>query len=261
VTSRRTCARPATRLTGLGERAHLLDVLGPRVDLETHVADIVGLLEYEDLRDAVLVGHSYAGMVVAGGADRAAERVSQLIYLDAFVPADGQSLFDLLAPERRAHFQEQARDDGGGWRVPPPSPAALGITDQAQARWVAARLTVQPLRTFEQPIALAGAPPATRLPRTYVHCTDSPVASSFAPFAARLRGAAGWRYHELATAHAAMVTQPAAVAEVLLAPFTRGRYGVVRPALVRAPAAALRLGRHQRVDPGRRPADDQLLDL
>jgi pimeloyl-ACP methyl ester carboxylesterase len=204
-------------LTGLGERAHLLELLGTQLDLDTHVADVVGLLEYEDLRDAILVGHSYSGMVIAGAGDRVPDRVSQLIYLDAFVPAGGQSLFDLLAPERRARFEAGAREQGDGWRVPPLSPAALGVIDEAQARWVAARLTPQPLRTFEQPIALADPPEATSLPRTYVHCTDSPVASSFAPFAARLRDAPGWRYHELATAHDAMVTQPREVADILLA--------------------------------------------
>jgi pimeloyl-ACP methyl ester carboxylesterase len=213
----------APTLTGLGARAHLLDVLGPRLDLETHVADVVGVLEYEDVRDAVLVGHSYGGMVIAGAADRAADRVSQLIYLDAFVPADGQSLFDLLSPERRAYFQERARDGGDGSRVPPPSPAALGVTDETQARWLAARLTAQPLRTFEQPIVLTGASPATSLPRTYVHCTVSPTAASFAPFAAKARDAPDWRYQELPTAHDAMVTEPAAVAEVLLASLAADR--------------------------------------
>lgn len=211
----------APTLTGLGARAHLLDVLGPRLDLATHVADVVGVLEYEDLRDAVLVGHSYGGMVIAGAADRAPERVSQLIYLDAFVPAGGQSLFDLLAPERRAYFQERARDGGDGSRVPPPSPAALGVTDETQARWLAARLTPQPLRTFEQPLALTG--PATSLPRTYVHCTVSPTAASFAPFAADARDAPDWRYHGLATGHDAMVTQPREVADVLLASLRAGR--------------------------------------
>jgi pimeloyl-ACP methyl ester carboxylesterase len=209
----------APALRAAGHEVHA----GPRLDLDTHVADLVGVLESEDLRDAILVGHSYAGMVIAGGADRVPDRVSQLIYLDAFVPADGQSLFDLLAPERRAHFQAQARDGGDGWRVPPPSPAALDVTDEAQARWVAARLTPQPLRTFEQPIALAEASPATSLPHTYVHCTDSPVAASFAPFAASAREAPGWRHHELATAHDAMVTQPRELADVLLASLSAER--------------------------------------
>jgi hypothetical protein len=162
-------------------------------------------------------------MVIAGAADRAPDRVSQLIYLDAFVPAGGQSLFDLLAPARRAYFQEQSRDGGDGWRVPPPSPAALGVTDEAQARWLAARLTAQPLRTFEQPIALTGASPATSRPRTYVHCTVSPTAASFAPFAAKARDAPDWRYHELATGHDAMVTQPREVADVLVASLRAGR--------------------------------------
>lgn len=204
----------APTLTGLGARAHVLELLGTRLDLETHVAETVGLLEYEDLHDAVLVGHSYSGMVIAGASDRAPERLSQLIYLDAFVPRDGESLFDQLAPERRSHFEQAAREHGDGWLVPSPPPAAFGVTDEEQARWMAPRLTPQPLRTFEQPVALAGAPAATALARTYVHCT-SPVMGTFAPIAARLREAPAWRYHELETGHDAMVTQPREVAALL----------------------------------------------
>src|SRR5215471_19280022 len=81
--------------TGLGERAHLA---GPAVDLETHIQDVLGVIHYEDLRDIVLVGHSYGGMVATGVADRARDRIAQLIYLDAFVPRDAQSLFDLNEP-------------------------------------------------------------------------------------------------------------------------------------------------------------------
>ena len=86
--------------TGLGERAHLAN---PSVDLETHIQDILNVIKYEDLRDIVLVGHSYGGMVATGVADRARDRISQLIYVDAFVPEDGQSLLDLNEPARLAH--------------------------------------------------------------------------------------------------------------------------------------------------------------
>lgn len=79
--------------TGLGERAHLAAV---EIDLETHIRDILSVLEYEDLRDAVLLGHSYGGVVATGVAHRAQSRISQLIYLDAFVPDYGQSIFDIV---------------------------------------------------------------------------------------------------------------------------------------------------------------------
>src|SRR5438132_4781326 len=88
----------AVTLTGLGERIHLAS---PEVDLETHIQDVVNVLFYEDLRDVVLVGHSYGGMVITGVADRAPERLRQLVYLDAAVPSDGQAIADLSGPERR----------------------------------------------------------------------------------------------------------------------------------------------------------------
>jgi len=130
------------------------------------------------------------------------------------VPEDGQSLFDLLRPERRDLYREQAWAGGDGWRVPPPPPEALGVTAPGRARWLAAKLTPQPLRSFEQPVRLRD--PLAALPRTYVHCTGGPLGPSFAPFAERLRGAPGWRSDELATGHDAMLTAPDAVADLLL---------------------------------------------
>ena len=100
--------------TGLGERAHLAN---PSIDLETHIQDILNVIRYEDLRDIVLIGHSYGGMVATGVADRARDRIHRLIYIDAFVPDDGQSLLDLNEPDR-PRMQELAKS-GDGWRVPP----------------------------------------------------------------------------------------------------------------------------------------------
>ena len=114
--------------TGLGERAHLAN---PSIDLETHIEDVLDVIKYEDLRDIVLVGHSYGGMVATGVADRARDRVTQLIYIDAFVPADGQSLFDLNEVARQ-RMQELATGDG--WRVPPnPTPPD---TSPADLEWL-----------------------------------------------------------------------------------------------------------------------------
>lgn len=202
----------APTLTGLGERAHLLR---PEIDLALHIQDVVGMLAYEDLSEVILVGHSYAGMVIAGVADQAADRMAHLVYLDAFVPTDGQSLFDILRPERRELYREDARTRGDGWLVPPPPPQALGVTDEAQAHWLAGKLTVQPLRTFEQPMRLTNSA-AAALPRTFIHCTSGPLAPSFAPFAARGQSEPGWRFHELATGHDAMLTAPGELADVLL---------------------------------------------
>jgi pimeloyl-ACP methyl ester carboxylesterase len=197
-------------LTGLGERAHLA---GPEVGLATHVQDVANVLEYEDLVDVLLVGHSYGGMVITGVADRAPERVARLVYLDAFVPEDGRSLLDLLLPERRDMFLEQARTAGEGWRVPAPQPEIWGVTEEADLAWVRPRIGPQPLATFTEPLRLTS--PSTP-PRIYIACTPSPTAASFRPFAERARADPAWRYHELPTGHDAMVTMPDALARLLL---------------------------------------------
>ena len=105
----------APTYTGLGERAHLAR---PENDLDTHIQDVLGVLKYEELRDVVLLGHSYGGMVATGVADRARERVARLVYLDAFVPEDGQALIDLL-PERERQRHLDSVKNGDGWRVQP----------------------------------------------------------------------------------------------------------------------------------------------
>lgn len=197
-------------LTGLADRAHALT---PETGLETHIRDIVGLLEFEDLREVILVGHSYAGMVITGAAAKASQRIGRLVYLDAFVPRAGDSLMNLLSPEREYFYRTSAVERDGGWYVPPPPIAALGVSDPDDVAWLEARLTYQPLRSFEQPLA-EEAPP--ELPRAYIHCTEGPVVPSFAPFAAQARAAAAWTYAELATGHDAMITEPAALAGLLL---------------------------------------------
>lgn len=179
--------------------------------------DVVDVLQGEDLHDVVLVGHTYGGMVISGVAELAAGRLSHLIFLDAFVLEDGQSLFDLPGPERRDLYLRAAEEHGEGWQVPPPRPQVWGITDEVQVARLAGRLTPQPLRTFEQPVRLRDTA-ASALPRTYVHRTAGPLVPSFAPFAARARSDTGWRYRELATGHDAMLTAPEDLAELLLEP-------------------------------------------
>jgi pimeloyl-ACP methyl ester carboxylesterase len=198
-------------LTGLGERVHLAR---PDVGLATHVEDVVGLIEYEDLTGVVLVGHSYSGMVITGVADRAPERVAQLVYLDAFVPEDGQSLLDLLLPERRDMFLEQARTSGDGRSVPAPAPEIWGVTDDADLAWIRPRLVPQPLATFTEPLQLRHA--GASRPRTYIACTASPTAASFRPFVERARTDPAWRYREIPTGHDAMVTMPDELVGLLL---------------------------------------------
>jgi len=195
-------------LTGLGERAHLAS---PQIDLETHVQDVVGVLEADELRQVVLVGHSYAGMVISGVAARAANRLSHLVYLDAFVPEPGRTLLDYLGPRADA-VRESARTAGDGWRVPPFPPERFGVTSQRDREWLQRRLVPQPLASFEQPLAAAG---GERLKRAYVYCA-SPAMGAFDQFAERLREDRKWQYHEIKTGHDAMVTAPGEVAKFLL---------------------------------------------
>ena len=108
-------------LTGFGERVHLAS---PETSLETHIQDIVNLITYEDLREVVLACQSYGGMVATGVANRLPDRLAHLVYLNALVPEDGQSVFDLLPLGMRERFEEAARSAGDGWRIPPP-PFAL----------------------------------------------------------------------------------------------------------------------------------------
>ena len=107
----------APTLTGMGERVHL-HLASPEVGLDTHVLDVANVLGYEDLQDAVLVGHSYGGMVITGAAERAPGRLAHLVYLDALVPADGQAMVDFYPPAVRAALDAAARAHGHGWRVP-----------------------------------------------------------------------------------------------------------------------------------------------
>ena len=201
-------------LTGLGERAHLLT---PDVGLDTHVRDVAAVLEYEDLHEVMLVGHSYAGAVIAGVAEVAAERLRRLVYLDGFVPDDGESVFDHFPAEYRDRFRTLAAEQGDGWRIPavPGLLDAWGITDPADRQWVGSRISDFPLRCFEQPARFPRNAAAT-LPRTYVATTGYPAAATvFAPQADRARRE-GWECHTLATSHDVMVSLPGPLTEILL---------------------------------------------
>jgi pimeloyl-ACP methyl ester carboxylesterase len=194
--------------TGLGERAHHAS---RTITLDTHIADVLGVIEYEDLKDIVLVGHSYGGMVATGAADRVRARIARLVYLDAFVPEHGQSLHDLVPERHRALQLEGAAARGDGWLVPPnPSPPDTSPEDLA---WIAPRRRAQPLGTLTQRIALtnAGPPP----PRTYIYCTRIAPDDPFGPFARRFRADPAWQYLEIDASHSPNVTAPEALVAML----------------------------------------------
>jgi pimeloyl-ACP methyl ester carboxylesterase len=196
--------------TGLGERAHLAQ---RAIDLEAHIRDLLALIEFEDLSDIVLVGHSYGGMVATGLADRVPQRIAQRVYLDAFVPRDGQALFDLISPEARAAMRKAVAEQGGGWRIPPnPVPEDTSEADRA---WILPRRVMQPLATFEQPLQLSGA--ADHLPRSYIYCLRPMPGDVFAQFAERARSEPGWRLYEIDATHSPHVTAPEALADLLSA--------------------------------------------
>ena len=138
-------------LTGLGERAHLLS---PEIDLDTHIRDILGVMKYEDLHDLILVGHSYAGMIITAVAEQSVERLRHLVYLDAFIPQNGESLIDVIGADFAAIFHERVQVDGDGWRLPPLPLEVLGITEEADKLWISPKLTDQPFKAFSQPVRL-----------------------------------------------------------------------------------------------------------
>ena len=188
--------------TGLGERAHLAH---PMIDLETHIQDVLAVIEYEDLRDFVLVGHSYGGMVATGVGDRVPERVRRLVYLDAFVPADGQCLNDLVGGVHRFDALEN-------WLVPP-NPSAPDTSPEDLA-WTAPRRRHQPARCFSQKLRLVHQAPA--FPRSYIHCTKKTGPDVFRQFADRFRNDPAWRFHAIDASHSPNITAPADLAAILL---------------------------------------------
>jgi pimeloyl-ACP methyl ester carboxylesterase len=198
-------------LTGLGERAHLAS---PEVDLETHVRDVVGTLEFEDLREVILVGHSYGGPVITGAADRVPRRVAQLVYLDAEVPREGEAEMDLLPPDERSAYEESATLHGEGWRIPPPIPDPLPPGLDPDVQWAMSRMVPQPLRTFTQPLHLTAATPLFR--RTYVLHTEGKEGQELPDYVQRIRADMDWEFVELAAGHAAHVTAPRQLASLLI---------------------------------------------
>jgi pimeloyl-ACP methyl ester carboxylesterase len=178
------------------------------------------VLTFEDLRDVVLVGHSYGGMVATGVADRAHERIAQVVYLDAFVPQAGESLFDLVPPEVRGTMQRLAAEAGEGWKVPPnPMPPDTPAADLA---WIMSRRLPQPIRTFATPLRLTGRVPP--LPRSYIRCTRIGPVDVFAPFAERARHDPGWTFFAMDASHNPHITTPEALARLLDAIARRGVY-------------------------------------
>jgi pimeloyl-ACP methyl ester carboxylesterase len=198
----------APSLTGLGERKHLAR---PDIDLETHIEDVVALLEMEDLEEVVLVGHSYGGMVITGAADRAHRRIKRLVYLDAFVPENGKCTLDYVVPERAARMREEGEKVGS---VTPPPVSLWGLTKPEHIDFVKPREVRHPYRTMSQKIKLLNQPALSQLQKTFIYCS-SPATGSFDQFAAKYRNDPSWKFFELKTGHDAMILMPEQIAELL----------------------------------------------
>jgi len=202
----------APTLTGLGERAHLLS---RAVDLDLHIRDVVAVLHSEDLRDVILVGHSYGGMVVTGVADRAVDRVGRVVYLDAATPTNGQSLVDVAGPIIEAVRPMGQTVDGIELVLLPAPDAGLlyGVTDQDDLAWMAERLTGHPWQCFEQPLRLTNEDAFRSIPQYHVVCTST-LATRDPKLMAEARAAG--RLWDIDTGHDLMITEPEAVADALL---------------------------------------------
>lgn len=200
-------------LSGLGDRSHILN---RRIDLETHVTDIVNLMQFEDMKDCILVGHSMGGVVIAGAADRSPDRIRHLVYLDAATPRDGQSLFDCL-PEYRDRFRKIAENSGEGWLVKHTIDyGTFGVSDKDDVKWLIERLTPHPLACYEPKVSFRN-PDAIAIPKTFIYCNGYKkvgvreywkcLPESFPE---------GWGFYTIKTAHDAMVTAPEELAQVLV---------------------------------------------
>jgi len=205
-------AAHAVTLTGCGERAHLI---APGIRLKTHVDDVLAVIACEELTDAVLVGHSYAGIVITGAADRllrdAPGTLAGLVYLDAVTPHAGESWSSQHPPETVAARVEAARAAGGV--LPPPDAQVFGLAG-ADRDWVNRRMTAQPFGVYQDPLDFSPERVAA-VPRTFIDCTR-PALPTIAVMRERVRREPGWRVVELATGHDPMVSAPEALADVLL---------------------------------------------
>ena len=199
-------------LTGLGERSHLLSA---DIDLDLHITDVVNLLRFEDLRDVILVGHSYGGMVITGVADRAADRVGRLVYLDAANPTNGQSLVDVTGGGISAIRPDGEVVDGVEVvLVPAKTPVSLyGVTDPGDEAWMADKLTPHPWVCFEQPLRLEHEDALWAIPQFHIVC-ESTLATRDPELMGTAR--AEGRLRVIDTGHDLMITEPRQTADALL---------------------------------------------
>jgi pimeloyl-ACP methyl ester carboxylesterase len=207
----------APSLTGLGERAHLAS---RDVNLQTHVDDVVGVIEHHELDNVVLCGHSYGGMVVGGAADRVAAKIGSLVYLDAFIPEAGKSLWDFLPPEGADAQRKSAKD---GWRIARISAAEFRVQNADDIARLDRRAVDQPIATMDQKSTVTGA--WKTIPHlAYIRAAGQPRAT-FAQFAEVVKRDAKWQYFEVPCGHNVMLDLPEALTGILLGCAARAAQG------------------------------------
>ena len=205
-------------LTGLGDREHLARLIPPAVlNLDLHIRDIVQLLDSDDLSDVFLVGHAYAGMVITGVAELRPERIGALVYVNGVAPANGEAMIDQLAAVRGPEFVARIRQyvaDGEPFMAQPTTAPEItqrwAITDPADQAFVLPRLSPQPTLTFAQPVR-TGRAEAASIRREFILCSESGFES-----VAEHAAASGWGVHHIDTGHDPMITEPGALATILL---------------------------------------------
>jgi pimeloyl-ACP methyl ester carboxylesterase len=199
-------------LTGLGERAHLLR---PDIGLDTHVKDLVGVFDYEGLSNAVLVAHSYGGLPVAGAMERVFDRVRRVVWVDAHLPVEGESIFELIGEERAGRMNEMAEKDGHGWFVPTSDARWWGLTDPEQIAWVNSKITPQPIRTYRDKIGATDR--AWAHPGTSIECNPSRLPEiEIARQRARAESDPHFHHRVIGACHEPMLTHPDELTKLLL---------------------------------------------
>ncbi len=208
-------------LTGLGEREHLG---GPQVNLDTHIADVANVLRYEELRDVLLVGHSFAANVIAGVAEQMPERIARLVYVDTWPLPDGVAQIDLQPPEGRQAQEQTVATQGEGWRLPLPPWEELDEGNElrdlgeAERQRMRARATGQPFGTATQPVRLSN-PARDAVPKTVIWCSLSAdevqgLVAAYPDVCSEL-AKPGWQVLELPTGHWPMFSRPRELAQML----------------------------------------------
>ena len=192
-------------LTGAGERTHLIE---RDIDLSVYIRDVVNTIHFEDLNDVILVGHSYAGMIITAVADEMPDRVSNLVYLDAVVPEAGKSFVDIAG----SGFGQLLARHTIGWKVRPWPLQAFGISREEDRQWFSSHLVHFPSAAFASTFPGTGS--HSRVDRTYIRCTENQ--SEFLQRTADQCRHERWNYYELPTGHSPMITLPAELAGLLV---------------------------------------------